>query len=228
MGTNERKIEGRPFLKPFILSLLKRGTKSNLKSRKISYSKKIIVKKCVNEAYQFNESSNISSRRIIARSLILDIFRGHEAAKMTTAVSVRTVRSSPFRESEWDSRLDHLLEDLENSTQRSHSVERKTTTSFASASSQSTCVQQSGVLSKSKSTSSLTGAATDNMLKDLDTALKASTNYIESHRSVQLPNGHQEYHESRYTSTSGVPPSSTGDFNLERQVFSTATVVTVQ
>merc|ERR1711953_1508438 len=116
-----------------------------------------------------------------------------------------------------DSRLDHLLEDLENSTQRSHSVE-KTTTSFASASSQSTCVQQSGVLSKSKSTSSLTGAATDNMLKDLDTALKASTNYIESHRSVQLPNGHQEYHESRYTSTSGVPPSSTGDFNLERQV----------
>ena len=146
---------------------------------------------------------------------------------MTTAVSVRTVRSSPFRESEWDSRLDHLLEDLENSTQRSHSVERKTTTSFASQS-QSTCVQQSGVLSKSKSTSSLTGAATDNMLKDLDTALKASTNYIESHRSVQLPNGHQEYHESRYTSTSGVPPSSTGDFNLERQVFSTATVVTVQ
>merc|ERR1711953_135567 len=116
-----------------------------------------------------------------------------------------------------DSRLDHLLEDLENSTQRSHSVERKTTTSFASQS-QSTCVQHSGVLSKSKSTSSLTGAATDNMLKDLDTALKASTNYIESHRSVQLPNGHQEYHESRYTSTSGVPPSSTGDFNLERQV----------
>ena len=143
---------------------------------------------------------------------------------MTTAVSVRTVRSSPFRESEWDSRLDHLLEDLENSAQRSHSVERKTTTFASASASQSSCVQ-SGVLSKSKSTSSLTGAATDNMLKDLDTALKASTNYIESHRSVQLPNGHQEYHESRYTSTSGVPPSSTGDFNLERQVFSTATVV---
>ena len=176
--------------------------------------------------HQFNESSNISSRRYIARSLILDIFRGHEAAKMTTAVSVRTVRSSPFRESEWDSRLDHLLEDLENSAQRSHSVERKTTTFASASASQSSCVQ-SGVLSKSKSTSSLTGAATDNMLKDLDTALKASTNYIESHRSVQLPNGHQEYHESRYTSTSGVPPSSTGDFNLERQVFST-TVVTVQ
>ena len=227
MGTNERQIEGRSFLKPFILSLLNRGTKSALKSRKMSYSKKIILDKCVIEAYQINESSNISSRRIIARSLILDIFRGHEAAKMTTAVSVRTVRSSPFRESEWDSRLDHLLEDLENSTQRSHSVERKTTTFASASASQSSCVQ-SGVLSKSKSTSSLTGAATDNMLKDLDTALKASTNYIESHRSVQLPNGHQEYHESRYTSTSGVPPSSTGDFNLERQVFSTATVVTVQ
>lgn len=145
---------------------------------------------------------------------------------MTTAVSVRTVRSSPFRESEWDSRLDHLLEDLENSTQRSHSTERQTTT-FASAASQSTCAVSSGVLTKSRSTSSLTGAATDNMLKDLDTALKASTNYIESHRTVQLPNGHQEYHESRYTSTSGVPPGGSSDFNLERQVFSAAVVVTV-
>ena len=138
---------------------------------------------------------------------------------MTTAVSVRTVRNSPFRESEWDSRLDHLLEDLENSAQRSHSAERTNTvtTSSYKATASSAASASCGVLSKSKSTSSLTGAATDNMLKDLDTALKASTNYIESHRRVELPNGHQEYHESRYTSTSGVPPSS-GDFNLERQV----------
>merc|ERR1719189_3176613 len=30
--------------------------------------------------------------------------------------SARTMRNSPFRESEWDRRLDHLLQDLENST----------------------------------------------------------------------------------------------------------------
>ena len=57
---------------------------------------------------------------------------------------------------------------------------------------------------RSKSASSVnnatatTGPETGNMLKDLDTALKASTNYIESHRTQQLPNGgHQEYHEYR-------------------------------
>ena len=59
------------------------------------------------------------------------------------------------------------------------------------------------------------------MLKDLDTALKASTNYIENHRTTQLPNGgHQEYHEYRSTTTSGTPRNVGGgdDFNLERQV----------
>ena len=56
---------------------------------------------------------------------------------------------------------------------------------------------------RSKSASSVNNTATTdpetgNMLKDLDTALKASTNYIESHRTQQLPNGgHQEYHEYR-------------------------------
>lgn len=58
------------------------------------------------------------------------------------------------------------------------------------------------------------------MLKDLDQALKASTNYIENHRSTQLPNGGvQEYHEYRSTTTSGGTPRNVGDdFNLERQV----------
>lgn len=56
------------------------------------------------------------------------------------------------------------------------------------------------------------------MLKDLDTALKASTNYIESHRTEQLPNGHREYHEYRSTTTSGGPRHASDDFNLERQV----------
>ena len=62
----------------------------------------------------------------------------------------------------------------------------------------------------------------DNMLKDLDQALKASTNYIESqsHRTVQLPNGTQEYHEYRSTSSTGTPRNAAGDFNLERQVSS--------
>lgn len=54
------------------------------------------------------------------------------------------------------------------------------------------------------------------MLKDLDTALKASTNYIESHRTEQLPNGTREFHEYRSSTTSGGPR--TDDFNLERQV----------
>ena len=75
------------------------------------------------------------------------------------------------------------------------------------------------VITRSKSASSVnnaTGPETGNMLKDLDTALKASTNYIENHRSTQLPNGgHQEYHEYRSSTTSATP----GDFNLEKQVI---------
>ena len=55
------------------------------------------------------------------------------------------------------------------------------------------------------------------MLKDLEGSLKASTNYIESHRSYTGPEGSQEYHEVRQYSSGGgggVPQ----DFNLERQV----------
>ena len=37
----------------------------------------------------------------------------HRAHKMTTTIA--TVRQSPFRETEWDRRLDNMLEDLENS-----------------------------------------------------------------------------------------------------------------
>ena len=181
--------------------------------------------------------------------------------------SARSVRESPFRESEWDRRLDHLLQDLEGSanfdpnaghqitgsslSQSATSYHQSSSTqqqSFYASSSSSTSagVHQTGaaqvqvrsasqdragssahpgygtVLQKSKSTSSIGsgpgGAATDSMLKDLDTALKASTNYIESHRTVQMPNGTQEYHEYRSTSTSGGGnPGRINDFNLERQ-----------
>lgn len=130
---------------------------------------------------------------------------------MSTERALNT--SSPFRQSEWDSRLDHLLQDLENSTTcaqnshqvRSHSTERK----YAS-------VQK---LQKSQSTSSLGagGEQTSTMLKDLDQALKASTNYIESHRTLNMPNGTQEYHHEYRSSTSN--NSGPSDFNLERQVI---------
>ena len=58
------------------------------------------------------------------------------------------------------------------------------------------------------------------MLKDLEGSLKASTNYIESHRSYTGPEGSQEYHEVRqYSSGGGVPGArQPDDFNLERQV----------
>ena len=190
--------------------------------------------------------------------------------------SARTMRNSPFRESEWDRRLDHLLQDLENSTssasaqalaaktaaastvhhqQSSAVVQAAYTASSNKSQSQQLQVQQqekqqsvaqqrsvstdrdnsrqaelsqqSGYaqLSKSRSSNSLGQGAVvaDNMLKDLDQALKASTNYIESHRTVQLPNGTQEIHEYRSTSSSGTPRNVAagaggGDFNLERQV----------
>ena len=74
-------------------------------------------------------------------------------------------------------------------------------------------------LGKSASSSSLQESA-DNMLKDLEGSLKASTNYIESHRSYTGPEGSQEYHEVRqYNSGGGVPGSrQPDDFDLERQV----------
>ena len=144
--------------------------------------------------------------------------------------------TSPFRESEWDRRLDHLLQDLENSTthaasvSQSHVHNKEVHVSARSASSDRSTSNHldhrgyGSVLAKSKSTSSL-GPSADTMLKDLDAALKASTNYIESHRTVQLPNGHQEFHEYRSSSTSGGLPrasAASNDFNLERQVFTRA------
>jgi hypothetical protein len=56
------------------------------------------------------------------------------------------------------------------------------------------------------------------MLKDLDSALKASTNYIETHRTVRDPSGTREYHEVRSYSSGGDRRPDPGDFNLERQV----------
>jgi hypothetical protein len=59
------------------------------------------------------------------------------------------------------------------------------------------------------------------MLKDLEGSLKASSNYIESHRTVSGPTGTQEFHEVRSYSSGGQPPTSSmgvDDFNLERQV----------
>ena len=146
--------------------------------------------------------------------------------------SARTMRNSPFRESEWDRRLDHLLQDLETSVgQRSQSSERSTTHKVQievqpqeEAVINDNTAGYASVITRSKSASSIdkeAGPETGNMLKDLDTALKASTNYIESHRSTALPNGgHSEYHEYRSTTTSGGTPRTAGgdDFNLERQV----------
>ena len=201
---------------------------------------------------------------------------------MTSSINARNVRNSPFRESEWDRRLDHLLQDLENSTssaieaaarsacadispnqsqfsaqsdckpvvihtQQQQAAQQQQYSAQTEYKSAKACYQavsahqrsvsteraeqqkkaaelqsQQGYaqLSKSRSTSSLgqSALASENMLKDLDQALKASTNYIESHRTVQLPNGTQEYHEYRSTSSSGTPRNVAGDFNLERQV----------
>ncbi len=68
-------------------------------------------------------------------------------------------------------------------------------------------------LNKSASTSSLHKDA-DAMLKDLEGSLRASQNYIESHRSTSGPSGSREYHEYRSYSSGGKPD----EFNLERQV----------
>jgi hypothetical protein len=61
------------------------------------------------------------------------------------------------------------------------------------------------------------------MLKDLDNALKASSNHIETHRTVRGPEGTREYHEVRSFLSGGdrAAPggrADPGDFNLERQV----------
>ena len=187
---------------------------------------------------------------------------------MTTTIS--TVRQSPFRETEWDRRLDNMLEDLENSAaansggtcttsstqqQQSASVSHQMVSQSASQSSSSfqqqqrsasssnrqasssnnnngaieTCPdttasqQQNGygsVLQKSKSGGSLVQENTDSLLKEMDNALKASSNFIESHRSSSTagPNSRSttEYHEYRSYSNGGTKGG--GEFNLERQV----------
>lgn len=65
------------------------------------------------------------------------------SAAAASAQQLRQQATSPFRQSEWDSRLDHLLADLENSAttcstnniQRSASSERKyTANTYASVS----------------------------------------------------------------------------------------------
>merc|ERR1712001_492636 len=87
--------------------------------------------------------------------------------------------------------------------------------------------QQNGygsVLQKSKSGGSVVQENTDSMLKEMDNALKASSNFIESHRSSSStgPNSRstQEYHEYRSYSNGGTNRGGAGggEFNLERQV----------
>ena len=190
---------------------------------------------------------------------------------MTTTIS--TVRQSPSRETEWDRRLDNMLEDLENSAaansggtcttsstqqQQSASVSHQMVSQSASQSSSSfqqqqrsasssnrqasssnnnngaieacsdttASQQQNGygsVLQKSKSGGSLVQENTDSLLKEMDNALKASSNFIESHRSSSTagPNSRSttEYHEYRSYSNGGTKGGNAGgEFNLERQV----------
>ena len=189
---------------------------------------------------------------------------------MTTTIA--TVRQSPFRETEWDRRLDNMLEDLENSAATNSGGASCTTSSMQqhqsssnnvsqqmvshSASQSSSAIQQQrsassshrqissstnsgateaasdsssqhngygSVLQKSKSGGSVVQENTDSMLKEMDNALKASSNFIESHRSSSStgPNSRstQEYHEYRSYSNGGNRGNTGGgDFNLERQV----------
>ena len=192
---------------------------------------------------------------------------------MTTTIA--TVRQSPFRETEWDRRLDNMLEDLENSAattsngvasctsstnmqqqqmsmssnvshqmvshsasqsssaiqqQRSTSSNRQLSSSNNSgaiaAASDSSSSQHNGygsVLQKSKSGSQIQ-ENTDSLLKEMDNALKASSNFIETHRSSSTagPNSKStsEYHEYRSYSNGGSNRGGGGggEFNLERQV----------
>ena len=160
-----------------------------------------------------------------------------------------------FQESEWDARLDSMLQDLESSTptdvQQQHQQQQQfyhrqqhqqQSVSYNLTSSnkqvqqqqvrqevqrpvlqQQQPQQQQYPLSKSQSEGSLHDSA-GAMLKDLDNALKASSNYIETHRTVRGPEGTtREYHEVRSFSSGGDRAATggradPGDFNLERQV----------
>merc|ERR1712223_1678063 len=119
------------------------------------------------------------------------------------SIAVAKTRASPFRESEWDRRLDGLLQDLENSTQisesRQVSYSRVQHHNHSITKSKSTC--SLGTAASTQNTSISHGnVTTDNMLKDLDVALRASRNYIESTNDEKMR-------------------SNTGEgFNLERQV----------
>jgi len=121
-------------------------------------------------------------------------------SKMSMAVA--KTRASPFRESEWDRRLDGMLDDLQNSTQisesRQVSYSRVQQHNHSITKSRSTC--SLGTTSASAQNTSQGNVTTDNMLKDLDVALRASRNYIEKTNDEKMS-------------------SNTGDgFNLERQV----------
>ena len=156
--------------------------------------------------------------------------------------------NSPFKESDWDRRLDDMLEDLGGSGApsavvpmptngvRSHQQQFSSSSSMQQSYSYSSSSQQqhqvrmqssssshqqnlltNGARStnnfsvaKSASAASLKDSA-DGVLKDLETGLKQSTNYIqESHRRWEGPGGSQEWHEVR---RGGDP-----DYNLEQQV----------
>merc|ERR1712223_1995597 len=114
--------------------------------------------------------------------------------------------------------------------QRSTSSNRQVSSSNNSnsgaiaAASNSSSSQHNGygsVLQKSKS-GSLVQESTESMLKEMDNALKASSNFIETHRSSSSsgPNSRstQEYHEYRSYSNGGTNRGGGGEFNLERQV----------
>ena len=160
------------------------------------------------------------------------------------SVQVRSVRQSPFPETEWDERLDSMLQDLQSSAQHSqahyhqlhqqqqqlqqqsyHHHQQQQSVSYSSSKQQQVQQQQQQQqqfpqqypLVKSQSEGSLHESA-GAMLKDLDSALKASTNYIETHRTVRGPEGTREYHEVRSYSSGGDRRAEPGDFNLERQV----------
>jgi len=123
---------------------------------------------------------------------------------MSSAMSVARVRESPFRESDWDKRLDDMLEDLGGSgapplingggnviTQQSfssssmqqmtfNSQQGCTRTQQSSQSSQQRSVVggRSNGIAKSASMSSMKESA-DGVLKDLEDGLLKSSNYIQ-------------------------------------------------
>merc|ERR1712226_1502815 len=113
-----------------------------------------------------------------------------------------------------------------SSSHRQISSSNNSNSGAIAAASDSSSSQQNGygsVLQKSKSGGSLVQENTDSLLKEMDNALKASSNFIETHRSSSStgPNSKstQEYHEYRSYSNGGTKGGNAGgEFNLERQV----------